>query len=547
MTIEPGTRLGSYEITGSLGAGGMGEVYRARDPHLQRDVAIKVLPEAFASEPGRAARFEREAKALAALNHPNVATLYGFETADGQPFLVMELVEGETLAERIERGPIPVEEALRLFLQIAEGLDAAHQQGIVHRDPKPANIKITADDSEDWRVKILDFGLAKGVVSAHDESSEHSESPTLTLAATQRGEILGTADYMSPEQAKGAAVDKRADIWAFGACLFEALAGQRVFEGGSAVENLAEVLKNDPDWDALPSDLAPSLRRLLHHCLEKRRGRRLRDIGDAILEIRRVLTGDMAPEPSAPTAPVTETRRGWIRLVTAAIVALSLGIVIGLSLRSRPEPNRPLEARRFVDRLPEGAGDVHSLALSKDGSLLAISLPLKLEWSILLRRLDTARSRPLAGTKNGEFPFFSPDGEWLAFFTRGPQDLVKVPIGGGAPVTLAEGLQRNWGGSWTEDGWIIYHSQNDGDGLQRVRAVGGAPQTLTSPNREAGEHSHRWPQVLPGGQAVLFTVWKGSSDVSEIGVVDLADPVVRTLTPGTFGRYLPTGHLIFFD
>jgi len=320
MALEPGTKLGHYEVVSSLGAGGMGEVYRARDTKLGREVAIKLLLEEVSQNAERLARFEREARVLASLNHPNIASLHAFEQEGDTNFLVMELVEGETLAERIKRGAIPIEEALPLFLQIAEGLEAAHEKGVIHRDLKPANIKVT----DDGQVKILDFGLAKAMAPEVDASDPAiSQSPTLTLAATQRGEILGTAAYMSPEQARGKAVDKRTDVWAFGVCLYEALAGQRLFEGEDAMDTVGAVLRDVPSWDPLPSGVPRRLRELLERCLRKDPRHRLRDIGDALLEIE---TAIEAPEIDEPTPG------------TAVAELDSSAMIVGSPAISRPGP-----------------------------------------------------------------------------------------------------------------------------------------------------------------------------------------------------------------
>jgi serine/threonine-protein kinase len=578
-------RLGEYEVIEPLGQGGMGVVYRARDLHLGRQVALKLLPGSVVGDPEWLARFEREARVLASLNHPNIATLYGFEQGAGVPappvdgaagaapaadaptsqrFLVMEVVEGETLAERLRGGPLPLAECLEIFVQIARGLDAAHEKGIVHRDLKPANVKIGPDD----RVKILDFGLAKAALEARGapatgtsgSGADASESPTWAMAATQRGEILGTPAYMSPEQARGIGVDKRTDVWAFGCCLFEALTGRAVFAGDSAADILAAVLREEPDWEALRRRAPPRLERLVRRCLERKTSRRLRDIGDAALELE-----DLARDPiesvggprsiagldasGAATAPEVAGPRTRLRTMLLAAIgaalALALAVLLGSTLtRGRDQPP-PQVVRRFSEPVPDARSAVHSLALSGDGALLAIassdpSMPLR------LRRMNELESQVLRGTEAGEFPFFSPDGEWLAFFTGYENALKKVPTRGGQIVTLAEGLRRNWGGSWGTDDHIVFHSQSGGEGLSRVASIGGAVEVLTTPRAEMGEHSHRWPDVLPNGRGVVFTIWKGSADASQIAYLDLRSGEIRTLLDGTFGRYLPTGHLSYF-
>jgi serine/threonine-protein kinase len=563
-------RLGDYEVIEPLGEGGMGVVLRALDPRLGRQVAIKLLPERVIGDADWLARFDREARVLASLNHPNVATLYGFEEGlavpAGQPaetpptrqrFLVMEVVDGETLAERLERGPLPLAECLEVFIQIAHGLDAAHEKGIVHRDLKPANVKIGAGE----RIKILDFGLAKAVLGpasgaatggAATATADATESPTLAMAATRRGEILGTAAYMSPEQARGGSIDKRTDVWAFGCCLFEALAGRPAFGGDSVADILAAVLREEPDWSALDARTPARLERLLRRCLEKKTSRRLRDIGDAALELEDLLRNPAAEMPESYAAPATAPagparRRALLMGAGAAALALVAGLVVGLALRRAPASAATTAVRRFVETLPSARGaSIHSLALSDDGRFLAIASadPGRPLW---FRRLEQTTVETLPGTEQGEFPFFSPDGEWLAFFTGYENALKKMPTsGGGQVVTLVDGLRRNWGGSWGRDGRIVFHSQSGGDGLSRVGAQGGPTEVLTKPDTAAGENSHRWPQVLPNGKGIVFTIWKGSADASRVAWLDLASGERRDLLAGTFGRYLPTGHLVYF-
>ncbi|MDX1383574.1 MAG: serine/threonine-protein kinase, partial [Thermoanaerobaculia bacterium] len=372
MGLEAGQRLGAYEIVGPLGAGGMGEVYRARDPRLERDVAIKVLPEGLGQDPERLARFEREARVLANLNHPNVATVHGYEQegetsarSDAPPrfFLVMELVEGETLADRIGRGPLELEEAIPIFLQIAEGLEAAHEQGIVHRDLKPANVKVSGSaPGSPERVKILDFGLAKALApealsgsgSRGAAGGSVSESPTLTYMATMRGEILGTAAYMSPEQARGKAVDRRTDVWAFGCCLYEALAGETVFTGETPTDIIAAVVTRDPDWSRLPATTPPHIRRLLRRCLERDPRRRLRDIGEAWVVLDDGTDADV-PQEEAP-APISAAAPSLGRRILLGGALFAAGaLAAAVLLATRPEPNRPpTPLRRYTIDLPKG-------------------------------------------------------------------------------------------------------------------------------------------------------------------------------------------------
>jgi serine/threonine protein kinase len=420
-----GTKLAHYEITSHLGTGGMGEVYQATDSKLGRSVAIKLLPEAFTDDADRVTRFEREARLLASLNHPNIAAIYGVEVSALRKFLVMELVPGLTLAERIERGPIPVEETLAIAKQIAEGLEAAHEKGIIHRDLKPANVKITPDG----RVKLLDFGLSKAFVGELGDASR-SNSPTLSIAATNAGVILGTAAYMSPEQAKGIEVDKRADIWAFGVVLFEMLSGTRLFDEPTNSETLAAVLKSEIRLQALPASCPSALRLLIQRCLDRDQRRRLRDIGEARVAIE---SAAKEPEPiaiaSAP--PLSRFRSAaWI-----AVGALGAALIVtAWTFLPKAEPLKPL-IRLEVDFGPDAsftANAAPEAILSPDGSRLVYLSRRRL----FTRRLDESKATELAGTEGATNPFFSPDGQWVAFFAKG--QLSKIRLDGGAPVALCE-------------------------------------------------------------------------------------------------------------
>ena len=481
MVLESGSRLGHYEVLEPLGVGGMGEVYRARDTKLGRDVAIKVLPEAFSRDKERLARFEREARLLAQLNHANIATLHGLEESDGQPFLVMELVEGETLAERIARGPIPVDEAIPLFIEIADGLEAAHEKGIIHRDLKPANIKI----SPDGKPKILDFGLAKAFAQEGDVSVETSQSPTLTRG-TALGVIMGTAAYMSPEQARGKKLDKRTDIWAFACCLCEALTGRKVFEAEDVSLTLAEVMKAEPQWDALPTDVPPSLLVFLKRCFDKDPKHRLRDVGD----VRLAMEG--AFESGASQARAVSRPVGM-----AVVAALTLSAITGLAVwsLSKSDPT-PRPVARFSLSLPPGISLTGTgrrvVAISSDGTRIASGA----NEQLYLRDLNQTEATPVRSTEGGaRSPFFSPDGEWVAFFAGG--QLNKVAIRGGAPVRLCE-AQTPYGASWGADDRILFGQR--GLGILRVSAGGGTPEVLV-PLGGMAEVGHG-PQVLPGEKAV---------------------------------------------
>jgi eukaryotic-like serine/threonine-protein kinase len=539
MTLPPGSRLGSYEITGPIGAGGMGEVYRARDSKLGRDVALKVLPQAFAREADRLARFQREAKVLASLNHPNIASIYGLEDSASTHALVMELVGGPTLADRIQQGPIPIEEALKIARQICEALEYAHERGIVHRDLKPANVKVTPDDA----VKVLDFGLAKAL-EGDASSIDISTSPTISRMATQAGVLLGTAAYMSPEQAKGKSVDRRADIWAFGCVLYEMLTGKIAFGGETVTDTLAAVIKEEPDWSQLPAATPMRVRVLLQRCLQKDAKQRLRDIGDARISLDEVLAG--APEPSSVAASAVSVRF-WRWALILGIGALLLVVVTALAVWNlKPSPS-PQPVTRTVIDLPSGqqlAGLDRgpAIALSPDGTHLAYVATQGGSQQLHLRALDSLEAKPMAGTEGAIQPFFSPDGQWLGFFAGGK--LKKIPVTGGAPLTLCN-AGAPYGASWSSHGVIDFVTSLTSV-LQQVPDAGGAPQPLT--RFEKGENSQRWPNFLPGGNAVLF----GTSEISsnwtnaEVAVQLVGTGERRNLIQGGYSpSYAPSGHLIY--
>ena len=439
MPLTPGTTLGPYEVTAKIGEGGMGEVYRARDTKLDRDVALKVLPQAFTDDPDRLARFEREAKVLASLNHPNIGHIYGLEEAEGQKALVLELVEGPTLAERIKQGPIPVDEALPIAKQIAEALEAAHEQGIIHRDLKPANVKV----KDDGTVKVLDFGLAKAM--DRTPSGDPSESPTLTASATAMGVIMGTAAYMSPEQARGRPVDKRSDIWAFGAVLYEMLSGKRPFQGRDVSETLGAVLRLEPDWNTLPTDTPPRLSTLLRRCLEKEPKERVHDVAD----VRLAMAGGFESSVSAPSdSVVTPQLQVWQRPVPAAIAALGLVAITGLTMWTlRPSPEQPPVTRFTItlppsDALSANIGHGHVVTLSPDRKTLVYAGSRNGVTQLFSRSMAAPEAVPLPGTEgNVKNPMFSTDGDWIAFADNSDpasRALKKVALAGGPPVTLYE-------------------------------------------------------------------------------------------------------------
>ena len=532
--------LGHYRVGEQLGRGGMGEVYLADDLNLNRKVALKFLPEAFATDPERMARFEREAKLLASLNHPNIAAIYGLEHAEGKRFLVLELVEGETLAQRLSKGPIPLEEALGVCRQIAEGLEAAHEKGVIHRDLKPANVMITEGD----KVKILDFGLAKAL-SDETQVFDSSQSPTLTFTETMTrpGVILGTATYMSPEQAKGKAVDKRADIWAFGCILYECLIGKRVFEGETVTETLAAILKGEPDWQALPATTPQNIRFIMRRCLEKNISQRFRDAADVRIEIEEALTTPIiSPTIAAPAA------KGWRRALPWAFAVTSLAVAGVTALVLRPQAVEPpsvmrLSAELGADaELPIDPGP--AISLSPDGKVVAFtaSKSASEKPQLYMRRLDQLKASPMAGSEDARDSFFSPDGQWIAFFADGK--LKKISLNGGAAVTLCP-AENARGGTWGDDGFIIF-APNTNAGLYRVSAAGGIPEPLTKPDQS--EPTHRWPQILPGNQAVLFTVSANLINFDEGNVVVQPIPGGKrkiVQRGGYYGRYLPSGHLVY--
>jgi Tol biopolymer transport system component len=537
--LNTGTKLGTYEVTVHIGSGGMGEVYQAHDTKLGRDVAIKVLPEAFAHDPERLSRFQREAKMLAALNHPNIATIYGLEQSSGTSYLVMELVSGETLAERVKReGAFPIQEALKIAVQIAEALEGAHEKGIIHRDLKPANVKVTLEG----KVKVLDFGLAKAF-AGDGVSSDPSDSPTLSMAATMHGVILGTAAYMSPEQARGKSVDKRTDIWAFGCVLYELLTGKQAFQGEDVTEILAAVVKTEPDWQAVPSAVPAKVRDLLRRCLQKDKTMRLRDAGDARIEIHEALT---SPAPNVPAVPTLPAVPAWRQVAVAGIVLLAGAAIAGVAVW-KLRPGSPQPVSRLAVPLPPGESlrmlNTQVLALSPDGSRIAYVSSRAGKQQIYLRAFDSMESKALSGTEGAESLFFSPDGKWLGFSAGGK--LMKVSMSGGAPLSICE-AQNPRGVTWGDNGTIVFAPGFGVSGLSQVSAAGGKPQAITSRDPTAEEEADRWPQLLPGGRAVLFTAWNRNLDDAQI-IVQRLDTRERRiiLQGGTDPRYVPSGHLVY--
>ncbi len=525
----------------------MGEVYRARDTKLNRDVALKILPEVFTADSDRLARFRREAQVLASLNHPNIAAIYGFEDSGATHALVMELVEGLTLAELIDAAGgnapgLPLVDALPIARQIAEALEAAHETGIIHRDLKPANIKVRADGT----VKVLDFGLAKAIDPAESSPSAMANSPTLTARATQLGMILGTAAYMAPEQARGRAVDRRADIWAFGVVTYEMLSGRRAFDGDDISITLASVLKEDVRWDALPADLPAPLQRLLRRCLEKDPKRRLSWIGEArlILEDPASLNPDVAiSSPAIAAAPPLPL---WRRAMPWAFAALGLAaalvsIALWAPWRTTPVPTpRKLLVSIGVDASMGTVLGAPAI-LSPDGTTLAIvAQTTGRPAELFIRKLDQLQAAPFAGTEGAASPFFSPDGQWIAFFAGGK--LKKVSVTGGAPVILCD-AEAGRGGTWTDDDTIIFSpSGSQPVKLLRVSASGGAPAVFGTLGQ--GAVTQRWPQALPGGKGVLYTEHRAGNgfDSANLVVAPLAGGVPKIVMRGAYyGRYVPSG------
>jgi serine/threonine-protein kinase len=541
MAVGPGQSLSHYRLVEKIGEGGMGMVWKAVDTRLARDVAIKVLPDAFARDAERLARFEKEAKLLASLNHPNIAAIHGLEEAEGVRFLALELVPGESLANRLARGPLPVEEALVICRQVAEALESAHESGVIHRDLKPANIMIAPGG----KVKVLDFGLAKAF-EARPAGADPSLSPTATMGGTRDGVILGTAAYMSPEQARGKPLDRRTDIWSFGCVLYEALTGRQAFGGETITDILATILKQDVNWNALPADTPLRARELLWRCLRKDPHVRLHSMADARIEMEEALAEPGPPasidSPASPQVVPTSKRRS--ALPWALVVLLGITTLIAIQVRQRNAP--PLT--RLSVTLPDSARLTQIqtqpvIDLSPDGKQIVYVGQREQGSQLYIRGMDEREPRPIPGTQGGMSPFFSPDGQSVGFVAEGK--LKQVSLRGGAPRTICD-AESPRGASWGPDGTIIF-TPRIGAALYRVPATGGQPEQITQLDREQGEDSHRWPQVVSGGGAVVFSVWHGSSvDHSEIIVQSLETGERKTVIEGgTYARYLPTGHLVF--
>ena len=539
-TLPSGFRIGPYDIVALLGMGAMGEVYRARDTKLNRDVALKVLPERFAIDPDHLARFTREAQLLATLTHSNIAAIYGLEESTGIRALVLELVDGPTLAERIARwtGPagaagLPLDEALAIARQVAEALEAAHEKGIIHRDVKPANIKI----GRDGVVKVLDFGLARVWDGA--PHADLSASPSLTTGGLGERAILGTPTYMSPEQARGQSLDRRTDVWSFGCVLYEMLTGGPPFGANTISDSLAATLEHEPDYTKLPPDTPAPIRRLLRRCLEKDRKKRLDSAAGARLEVDDAIAPVEAETIARAAAPSRITPVAMAALAgSAALAALVTWALM------RPVPQTPLLPSRFSILAPPGtpinvSGSARDIALSPDGRRLVYRFggTNTAGSPLMVRAINQLDGQPLAGVTNGYAPFFSHDSRWIGFFEDAL--LKKVSVDGGPVVTLGAVTGAALGASWGEDNTIVYATDDPKTGLWRMSADGGEATVLTTPDAARHETEHAFPSVLPGGRGVLFTiVTTGEADTSQVAFVDTTTGRRKTLVSGSQAEYV---------
>ena len=552
MAIEPGQQLFHYRLTEKIGEGGMGVVWKAVDTTLDREVAIKILPDGFAADPERLARFAREAKLLASLNHPNVAAIYGIHEVPepesssrtcGTHFLAMELIDGEDLQQRMTRGALPIEEALRVALEIAQGFEAAHARGIVHRDLQPANVRLSLDGG----VKVLDFGLAKALApDVADDSAAPSMSPTMTSTGTVAGMILGTASYMSPEQAKGKPVDRRADIWSFGVVLFELFSGRRLFEGESISETLAAVLLKDPDWSALPSNTPAKVRRLLQRCLTRDPKNRLQDIGEARIALQKVLAGDTDVAEAETIGPAPSRSRRALPWLGAGVL---IGLVVGwgvVSLRGSPQTGTETNAvMRFTVPALESVEDIRNFAPAPDDRYVVYEGYADEVPALYQHDFESGNSRRLERTEGGVDPFLSSDGRWVGFHRE--TDLMKLRLSGGDAVKICDVSRGFPGASWGPDGRILF-PRGWLQGLWSVSADGGEPVQVTTVNLDAGEKGHWWPKFLPDGRHALFTVWNAGAGLidADVAVLDVETGEYRKLVRGADAWFLPPGHIVFY-
>ena len=531
-----GKTISNYKVTSELGKGGMGEVWRAQDTKLGRDVALKVLPESFAQDPERLERFEREARVLASLSHPHIAGIFGFEDVDGKRFLVMEVAEGETLSERIARGPVPVADAVKIAAQIAEALEVAHEKGIVHRDLKPGNVMVT----DEGQVKVLDFGLAKamGIHPLSGSSGQDwTQSPTLAPGGTQAGMLLGTAGYMSPEQARGKPVDRRSDIWAFGCVLFEMLGGRKAFDGETVTDVLGAIVHKDPELDKLPADVPRRIKDLIGRCLQKDQSRRLQSIGDARIALEEWLENPLA-DTAAGGATVPAT--GWTRWLPWAAAVVAAAVAFGIGWLLRPAEERPQV--RFQVAAPEGLTVMGSPRLSPDGRLLAFDATDSSGTSqIWIRPLEAVEALPVAGSEGAGRPFWSPDSRFLGFFAEGK--LKKVAASGGPPQSLCDvsfGADASWG-----SGGVILFDGRTSDPLRRCPAAGGVARPEVEPNPEAGINGAGWPEFLPDGRHFLYVAIRAAEEpMLYVRELDSGEETPLFETASRV-QYAPPGYLLY--
>jgi eukaryotic-like serine/threonine-protein kinase len=534
--MRPGTRIGPFEVIASIGSGGMGEVYRARDTKLDREVALKVLPPLFADDPDRLSRFRREAHLLAALNHAHIAQVHGFEDSSGIHALVMELVEGTTLADRIASGPLPFDEARAIARQLAEALEAAHEKGIIHRDLKPANVKV----ADDGLVKVLDFGLAKALDGTLVQPQDALNSPTLTARSTQLGVILGTAAYMAPEQARGRVVDKRADVWAFGVVYYEMLTGRRAFDGEETTDVMAAVLTKEIDWSALPATTSPSIRRLLRRCLERDPKQRLRDIGEARIALESQVDD---PVPSASDSGVGRSSSppsgsSSLPWAIAAVAALTAVVLVFLAVRGRGAP--PPERLLLEIGPPPGmellvGSNAGGVVISPDGASVAFIVQTAAGRRLYVRSLATGETRALPGTSEVQYPFWSPDSRSIGFF--GSSKLFTIAVAGGQPEAVAS-ITEGRGGTWSTDGVILFTPRGGGE-IYRVAATGGPAQLVTTRDAARGENAHYWPVALPVAKKFLFFIRSTQPENNGIYLGSLDGTKVRLVTSLSSGLYMP--------
>ena len=544
MALSPGTRLGHYDVTALLGEGGMGQVWQATDTQLNRQVALKILPDAFAADPDRLARFTREAQILANLNHPNIAAIHGIEEAEGTRALVLELVEGPTLADRIAKGPIPLDEALPIAKQIAEALEAAHEAGVIHRDLKPANIKVR----EDGTVKVLDFGLAKALDP--NPESDPSQSPTLTAAATQMGVIMGTAAYMSPDQARGRTVDKRADIWAFGVVLYEMLVGKRAFEGEDVSLTLSAVLQREPAWDALPRGVPPVLNSYLRRCFEKHPRQRIRDIGDVRLAMDgafETLDGTTVEPAAVPRLPLWQRPVPLMAGGLLVLVVAAAGGAFGNRLLGPSEPDGVVAPTQYLELILDDPAPVGGdpPTLSPDGRLIAYEGASETQpWRLYIRSLADGTTRPVPGSERAAGAAFDPHGRSVAYVTNA--GLWVWELGGALPERIAPLVGTGWGTAWLADGTIVVSSSGSPH-PQRFRADDGAPVPLEIRAEDADDLRVSHPVALPGGETLLVSTQGPTTDGPRVATLSLADGALTEITGGSSPHFVAPSTLVFLQ